>query len=79
MEAARRLFPNGNGSDGWLSTGAMTASIDHERQREVAGQAHSDRPDALAAKLGVQAAAERAKPVGDRARLPAPPAAETRG
>ena len=49
--------------------------VNHECQRKVAGQAHADRADALPAKLGVQAAAKRAKPVGDRARLTAPPAA----
>ena len=52
------------GSEGWLSTGAITYRIDHEGEREVVRQAHADGAHALAAgsSLVDRLPAERAQP-----------------
>ena len=57
--AALRLRPSGNGSDGWLSTGASIALVDHHPEREPAGEAHADgadtRPAACCVRIGRRA------------------------
>ena len=52
--------------------GGHHAFVHHQRQCEVAGQAHTNGPDAGATALRVGVPAKRAQPIGDRAGLVLP-------
>ena len=63
VQAGPALAADGEGEGGLAEDGRHDHRVDHQGEREVAGQAHADGADALAAELGVDVAAERAQPV----------------
>ena len=72
-EVQRRAMRAGDaeGKRGLREDGRHHGFVDHQRQREVPGQAHAERAHAGPAALRVRAPTERAQPLGDRARLAA--------